>query len=200
MVPAVSGSCEQMRRDAQAACDTLGRATVDWPDAAGMLGRPRPRTTRESRAAAAAANRLRADERRSARLNERSRRTKHTRASHTWAAVGQGKQRCVDCLSWDHTGIEKCPGATTAWAARIDDAIDRGHVLQRGLLHDAGCGTPLHILACVKCGSFTTGIKLLGLADDCHHPTPAGRAAIARMAAGKNPKPGRSPAWYAQCR
>ena len=116
--------------------------------------------------------------------------------THRWVAVGQGRQRCVDCLAWDHANVEQCTGITEAWAERVNAARANGHVLQRGLLHAAGSGSPMHILACTRCGSFTTGVRLLGLADACHQPTPAGKAAINRMAAGKHPKPGRTPEWY----
>ena len=199
-VPAIGGSCIQMWRDAQTACETLGKATLEWPDAAGMLGRPRPSSTRQARAEATAANRRKAAERRRAKLTARAQRLRNMQDTHNWVVVGHGRKRCADCLAWHHATNERCTGVTDAWAACIDGASAKGHVLQRGLLHDAGCGSPLHILACAKCGSFTTGIRLQGLADVCHRPTPAGRAAIARLAAGKNPKPGRRPAWFAPCR
>ena len=198
-VAAIRGCCDQMWRDAQAACDTLGRATTEWPDAAGMLQKPRQKSTRSARAAAAEKNRLKADARRAQRMSERSKRQRQARDSHSWAAVGQGRRRCVDCLAWDKVDVARCTGITAAWGLRIDDAIAKGHTLQRGLLYSAGSGCPLHLLACVRCGSYTTGARLLGLADACHPPTAAGRAALSRLADGRNPKPGRKPECFAQC-
>ena len=199
-VPAISKCCDQMWRDAQAACAVLGCATTDWPDAAGMLQRPRPRSTRQGRAAAADSNKQRRKERQAKRINDNLRRHRHVCMTHRWAAVGAGngqcRERCVDCLMWKREGITACTGVTGAWAACIDTATAKGHVLQRGLLHAAGRGTPMQLLACTRCGSYTTGAKLLGLADECHPPTLAGQSSLSRMAAGKHPKPGRHPEWY----
>ena len=188
-----------MWRDADTACAVLGEATIEWPDAAGLLGRPRPRTTRWGRWQAAEANRRKILARRQARAAQKRTHTKYVQDSHKWAAVGAGAARCADCLMWKSSDVAHCPGASAEWSSCISEAVGRGHVLQKGILYEPGRGSPLQILACVRCGSYTTGAKLLGLADACHAATAAGKGALAQLAKGRHPKPGRHPAWYAPC-
>ncbi len=103
---------------------------------------------------------------------------------HKWS-YGAGFWRCTVCmrlaLSEELTAThlrEKCDGQKSTLAASA--ITDKGHRLAK----TAG---EVPIVFCVSCGSFATR-RAYGLAADCPgRPTSAGKQAIARIRAGKQP-------------
>ena len=193
MREAMTGLFRRQWEDALSACRVIGEATTLWPAAAQLKNEQERRpTTRALRRAAYARSRQRAATRQATRRAAQQIRLD----THSWATVGAGvAARCVDCLAWKGADVGVCMSPASAWRACHDVAAAKGHLLQKGLLHEAGRGRPIQLMTCTHCGAYSTGAKMVGLAEQCNHASAAGAAAIARIASGRHPKAGRHPRW-----